>query len=160
MGTINTLCEYGRQRRIQPTTSKSILVPQRTTPSGAATMTCECVVFFFQAEDGIRDLTVTGVQTCALPISEVSLLHLVQLGLHLRREPDLEHVGEAPLHDAPHDLALGRGMEAAVLRRRVPAVLQRRDDGPVRGGPPDPPAPPLLHEARPAEARPRLGEVL
>src|SRR2546427_62151 len=25
-------------------------------------------VFFFQAEDGIRDLTVTGVQTCALPI--------------------------------------------------------------------------------------------
>src|SRR2546430_9800505 len=24
--------------------------------------------FFFQAEDGIRDLTVTGVQTCALPI--------------------------------------------------------------------------------------------
>src|SRR3989475_13130728 len=27
--------------------------------------------FFFQAEDGIRDLTVTGVQTCALPISYV-----------------------------------------------------------------------------------------
>src|SRR2546430_4028466 len=27
------------------------------------------LVFFFQAEDGIRDLTVTGVQTCALPIS-------------------------------------------------------------------------------------------
>src|SRR2546430_984004 len=25
-------------------------------------------VFFFQAEDGIRDLAVTGVQTCALPI--------------------------------------------------------------------------------------------
>src|SRR5688572_31934649 len=28
--------------------------------------------FFFQAEDGIRDLTVTGVQTCALPISAPS----------------------------------------------------------------------------------------
>src|SRR5256886_8910052 len=28
--------------------------------------------FFFQAEDGIRDLTVTGVQTCALPISDVN----------------------------------------------------------------------------------------
>ena len=29
-----------------------------------------CVVFFFfQAEDGIRDIGVTGVQTCALPIS-------------------------------------------------------------------------------------------
>src|SRR6266496_5347215 len=27
--------------------------------------------FFFQAEDGIRDLYVTGVQTCALPISPV-----------------------------------------------------------------------------------------
>src|SRR5207245_6572181 len=30
------------------------------------------VLFFFQAEDGIRDATVTGVQTCALPISSVS----------------------------------------------------------------------------------------
>src|SRR2546430_7058927 len=28
--------------------------------------------FFFQAEDGIRDLTVTGVQTCALPICTVA----------------------------------------------------------------------------------------
>src|SRR2546430_2982015 len=28
-----------------------------------------CFFFFFKAEDGIRDLTVTGVQTCALPIS-------------------------------------------------------------------------------------------
>src|SRR3712207_7577538 len=26
------------------------------------------IVFFFQAEDGIRDIGVTGVQTCALPI--------------------------------------------------------------------------------------------
>src|SRR5688572_684384 len=30
---------------------------------------CSPLCFFFQAEDGIRDLTVTGVQTCALPIS-------------------------------------------------------------------------------------------
>src|SRR5216683_8422328 len=29
--------------------------------------------FFFQAEDGIRDLIVTGVQTCALPISAVAV---------------------------------------------------------------------------------------
>src|SRR5688572_33002474 len=28
----------------------------------------QTLLFFFQAEDGIRDLTVTGVQTCALPI--------------------------------------------------------------------------------------------
>src|SRR2546430_7618933 len=35
------------------------------TASGAAAW-----LFFFQAEDGIRDLTVTGVQTCALPICD------------------------------------------------------------------------------------------
>ena len=29
--------------------------------------------FFFQAEDGIRDWSVTGVQTCALPISLYSM---------------------------------------------------------------------------------------
>src|SRR6478736_8648515 len=36
--------------------------------------------FFFQAEDGIRDLTVTGVQTCALPIFaevEMTCTHVV-----------------------------------------------------------------------------------
>src|SRR5438046_4709146 len=30
---------------------------------------CVLFFFFFQAEDGIRDWSVTGVQTCALPIS-------------------------------------------------------------------------------------------
>src|SRR5215213_11027160 len=30
---------------------------------------CMVFFFFFQAEDGIRDWSVTGVQTCALPIS-------------------------------------------------------------------------------------------
>src|SRR5256885_3515719 len=35
-----------------------------------------CFVFFFQAEDGIRDYKVTGVQTCALPI----LLHELLMG--------------------------------------------------------------------------------
>ena len=30
---------------------------------------CSSVIFFFQAEDGIRHTSVTGVQTCALPIS-------------------------------------------------------------------------------------------
>src|SRR2546430_11333086 len=35
---------------------------------------CNVVFFFFQAEDGIRDLTVTGVQTCALPILENHLV--------------------------------------------------------------------------------------
>src|SRR5256885_2407004 len=40
--------------------------------------------FFFQAEDGIRDYKVTGVQTCALPIYQdqhrVPRLHLVEHG--------------------------------------------------------------------------------
>src|SRR2546430_13741919 len=37
------------------------------------------IFFFFQAEDGIRDLTVTGVQTCALPISTPSCIGMVLL---------------------------------------------------------------------------------
>src|SRR2546426_9383738 len=37
-------------------------------------------IFFFQAEDGIRDYKVTGVQTCALPISlRATLLELRKL---------------------------------------------------------------------------------
>src|SRR2546422_7957392 len=39
--------------------------------------------FFFQAEDGIRDVAVTGVQTCALPISGVgdaAILHDAAIG--------------------------------------------------------------------------------
>src|SRR2546430_11407275 len=39
-----------------------------------------CLFFFFQAEDGIRDLTVTGVQTCALPISTGRPLYCWHLG--------------------------------------------------------------------------------
>src|SRR2546430_5589740 len=34
---------------------------------------CKDIYFFFQAEDGIRDLTVTGVQTCALPIFKMEV---------------------------------------------------------------------------------------
>src|SRR2546430_11080495 len=37
-------------------------------PVGKQLCVHSCMFFFFQAEDGIRDLTVTGVQTCALPI--------------------------------------------------------------------------------------------
>src|SRR5699024_6326245 len=39
---------------------------------------CFFLFFFFQAEDGIRDRNVTGVQTCALPI--LSFLDLIQEG--------------------------------------------------------------------------------
>src|SRR5256886_13153570 len=37
--------------------------------------------FFFQAEDGIRDLTVTGVQTCALPICPAPVLPSILKGI-------------------------------------------------------------------------------
>src|SRR2546429_4481505 len=36
---------------------------------GCLRLPVEGIFFFFQAEDGIRDVAVTGVQTCALPIS-------------------------------------------------------------------------------------------
>src|SRR2546428_1324703 len=42
--------------------------------------------FFFQAEDGIRDLIVTGVQTCALPISVANLI--LQLVARAERRVD------------------------------------------------------------------------
>ena len=42
-----------------------------------------CFFFFFQAEDGIRDTSVTGVQTCALPI-------------YRRQDEDIED-GEEPV---------------------------------------------------------------
>src|SRR5687767_15282604 len=40
------------------------------------------IFFFFQAEDGIRDKLVTGVQTCALPISDAASLQnlVVEIG--------------------------------------------------------------------------------
>src|SRR3712207_8211427 len=45
------------------------------------------VFFFFQAEDGIRDIGVTGVQTCALPISAIGLFPDVGGGWYLSRLP-------------------------------------------------------------------------
>src|SRR5256885_10096782 len=45
--------------------------------------------FFFQAEDGIRDYKVTGVQTCALPISWTGIGNVE--GVLLRARGDPEH---------------------------------------------------------------------
>src|SRR5256885_8256799 len=42
------------------------------------------VVFFFQAEDGIRDYKVTGVQTCALPISQSARVSLINFYMRSR----------------------------------------------------------------------------
>src|SRR5205085_4806098 len=53
--------------------------------------------FFFQAEDGIRDLTVTGVQTCALPISfaQVYAAHAARRTTHGPHVRLVEAYGEA-----------------------------------------------------------------
>src|SRR5258706_1079870 len=84
------------------------------------------VFFFFQAEDGIRDWSVTGVQTCALPISVVSLLESSEVQeLDLAREQVLcEHHGieflSFPLPD--------RGVPAswAAAAAVVPLVVKLR----------------------------------
>src|SRR2546430_9339975 len=65
---------------------------------GAVLVTLGLSVIFIQAEDGIRDLTVTGVQTCALPI-----FHEMFAGYYDRpRDVDqvIELVGLAEKRDA------------------------------------------------------------
>src|SRR2546429_4269375 len=52
----------------------------------------ERMFFFFQAEDGIRDVAVTGVQTCALPILET---------LRTYRWPVEEPPGAPPVPNGP-----------------------------------------------------------
>src|SRR6201993_5375569 len=61
--SLRTAMEWGR-----PETT----TPRITTELFVITQHGLIYVFFFQAEDGIRYLTVTGVQTCALPILLVS----------------------------------------------------------------------------------------
>src|SRR2546430_4695523 len=92
-----------------------------------------CCMFFFQAEDGIRDLTVTGVQTCALPISTA------------RRER--RDVVERRTVVKPHDEGDQPGPDEPVERRRAVATLHediperrrhadqdQRGDGPLADG--------------------------
>src|SRR6185369_16066877 len=50
--------------------------------------------FFFQAEDGIRDSSVTGVQTCALPISKAVVRELAATGYQPPTPIDLPVFGE------------------------------------------------------------------
>src|SRR3712207_9406192 len=81
--------------------------------------------FFFQAEDGIRDIGVTGVQTCALPIW--LLLGVVeQVGAHYRADE------RAP----PRALGgvVGSVDDVEVGRRGVRVALGDRGHRPVVGG--------------------------
>src|SRR5688500_19830600 len=67
-------------------------------------------VFFFQAEDGIRDYKVTGVQTCALPI-----LDLAESSGFERGEYDTDFVAQNP--------ELGRGELPREERADIAAAL-------------------------------------
>src|SRR5258708_18861254 len=61
------------------------------------------IMFFFQAEDGIRDDLVTGVQTCALPILTVGIIHMLKLAhlvedkVHARSTGPYSLVTQQPL---------------------------------------------------------------
>src|SRR5437764_9886087 len=71
--------------------------------------------FFFQAEDGIRDTSVTGVQTCALPISlalrerigaiDAATLASADLGPVFRERPAI-HRFPGSMAQRVHDLAV------------------------------------------------------
>src|SRR5256885_11791640 len=69
------------------------------------------VFFFFQAEDGIRDYKVTGVQTCALPISVHLAVpdgdRLLQSGLSRKRGVAVDVVAAGALRQRADDV-LGR----------------------------------------------------
>src|SRR5256885_6438365 len=86
--------------------------------------------FFFQAEDGIRDYKVTGVQTCALPISTTRRTtrreparELGDGARALARRPPLEPAGrdarEARAPDGARGGAGGRKIGRASWRGRV-----------------------------------------
>src|SRR2546427_7745004 len=87
--------------------------------------------FFFQAEDGIRDLTVTGVQTCALPISLYRTQGAIN-PLELRRTilkylPDDHYIGTqyGDRRNCPKAPILRRA-DSSVCHRIVRASIDRK----------------------------------
>src|SRR5205823_11270454 len=83
-------------------------------------------VFFFQAEDGIRDKLVTGVQTCALPIYNL-LLKWGSDGLQRRYLPRLagDVVGAYALSE-PESGSDAFGLQTRATRRDDRWVLEGR----------------------------------
>src|SRR2546430_13030918 len=77
---------------------------------------CLLLFFFFQAEDGIRYLTVTGVQTCALPIYPVMGDDVDLLLLERSTEVDRRIIVEL---DAA---ALGRDLGGRIARTTTHAL--------------------------------------
>src|SRR5256886_6687807 len=86
--------------------------------------------FFFQAEDGIRDLTVTGVQTCALPISRKGVVRRDagvysgrEIARRLRRNLAFRYLaGDGPVPDF-------RTVNRFRLRHREDFALVLRETG-------------------------------
>src|SRR5688572_6999476 len=72
------------------------------------------IVFFFQAEDGIRDLTVTGVQTCALPISVRALRESVRYNVNVVSQT-LAVLGKIVRRELAAKSALSGPLEIAAL---------------------------------------------
>src|SRR5260370_19317462 len=82
----------------------------------------ECYGFFFQAEDGIRDSSVTGVETCALPIliADDLLAHLAAAVNQIRFR-NLE--GAVAAADIGSRIARGREIHAEALDELFVALL-------------------------------------
>src|SRR2546429_5006930 len=72
--------------------------------------------FFFQAEDGIRDVAVTGVQTCALPILATKRKKIGVLGLSFKSGTD--DLRESPSVELIKRL-LGEGCQIQIWDRDV-----------------------------------------
>src|SRR2546422_8115990 len=73
-----------------------------------------CLFFFFQAEDGIRDVAVTGVQTCALPIwagSDVGIRAVAITAVFALSAVNY------------YGVALGSGLQAALTIGKVLAIV-------------------------------------
>src|SRR2546427_5997156 len=91
--------------------------------------------FFFQAEDGIRDLTVTGVQTCALPISllqhrvlvDVEQPEAVSRRVHLEAVAPRSHVARD--REGGERRSVGRGLRLEV-EPPLPHDIVQHDVGP------------------------------
>src|SRR5256886_9648357 len=81
------------------------------------------VCFVFQAEDGIRYLTVTGVQTCALPISDILGNHTLVFSGAVNGRLSEAQVLAAYINQA-HRLNWAIGGSQQPLYFYVPSVIQ------------------------------------